>query len=159
MADNFVSVKITGLDEIQRRLEKELPEKMKKQLRAALKDGAKVVKDQMVADAPYETGILEENIGVRVSVKSGEVAGAAYIGPSGKAKYPERISKGWFGQTIKKRSEMPVATIARFQEYGFHDRAGNPVAGSMFMSRAFQRQKGNALEKIIAALKQAVGMD
>ncbi len=40
---NMIRVKISGLDEIQRRLESELPERAKAMLRAGLKEGAKVM--------------------------------------------------------------------------------------------------------------------
>jgi HK97 gp10 family phage protein len=142
-------VKIDGLDKLQDALLKLEPAKAKAALRGALKAGADPIKQDMAASAPYESGILEENIGVKLSTKgSSELRGAAFIGPTGKGKYPPQGGPG-----KKKRSAMPVATIARFLEFGTSKMAARP-----FMTQAFERQKGNALERIIQVLREKLGL-
>ncbi len=150
---NMIRVKISGLDEIQRRLESELPERAKAMLRAGLKEGAKVIQKEMQHEAPSESGILEENIGTRVSVKSNKISGKAFVGPKGTVFYPARTKVGWFGKTIVKRARMPVATIARFLEFGTKDMTARP-----FMTQSFERMKKTAVYKIIESLRKAVGL-
>jgi HK97 gp10 family phage protein len=148
----MLEIKIDGLDKLQDALLKLEPAKAKAALRAALKAGADPIKQDMAQSAPYESGILEENIGTKLSTAgSSELRGAAFIGPTGKGKYPAQGAGG--GLRKKKRSAMPVATIARFLEFGTSKMAARP-----FMTQAFERQKGNALERIIAVIKEKLGL-
>ena len=157
MAEKVITCNIKG-DDLQRALEKLARPAAKKIIRGGLKAGADVIRTEMLETVPVDTGILEENIGTRFSMKGGDTSGAAFIGPKGKAFYPPGESKGGLlramtGKLVKGRAAMPVATIARFLEFGTKDMAARP-----FMTQAFEAQKQNALQKIVAVIRDALGL-
>jgi HK97 gp10 family phage protein len=155
MAGDF-TCEVKGLSELQEALE-ELPKKIAdKGLRSSLKLGAAPVKQGMVSLAPKDTGFLSENFGVRVKISRDGVSGSAFIGPQGKVDYPAflsgayRIVRNAAGKA-KKRGKIAVATIARFLEFGTSKRSKHP-----FMTQAFESNKDEALQGIVAGLTDAV---
>ena len=145
----MIEVKISGLDQLQKALQQEQPKKAKSILRSALTAAGKIVRDAMVRNAPKDSGLLSENIGVKTSVRGNEISGAAFIGPRGRAFYPAREKS--LGK--KGRSRMPVVTIARFLEFGTSEMTARP-----FMTQSFEQEKSHALEKIIAIIREKLGL-
>jgi Bacteriophage HK97-gp10, putative tail-component len=79
---------INGLKELDHRL-RELPERvMKKTVRSVMREVGNWMRDQIVANAPEETGFLKEHFGVRVSYIKKDLMVSAFIGPK-TDKYPK----------------------------------------------------------------------
>lgn len=166
MAD-FIECKIEGLDQIQKALQEEQPKKAKAAMRAALKSGAVPVIAQVRADAPKDTGFMDEHFDTKLSIKQGGLAGAAWIGPQGKVYYPEghemyaasgrRLVRT--GRFREAGAQLPVVSVVRWHEFGWRNRAGQSVPGSMFMSRAFAAKWRTALDVITETLRKGLGLD
>lgn len=156
MADEFVTVEIKGLDELQKKLE-ELPVKVARRgLRTTLYRAAQVVVNAIVSLAPKDTHFLSEHFNRRVSIRKDELAGSAFIGPAGKVDYPAyasgayNIKRGKNGKA-RKVGRIAVASVARFLEFGTSKMAKKP-----FMTQGFETSKQAALDKIIEGLSEAV---
>src|SRR5882672_2388921 len=136
MAEKFVSCEVTGLDKIQRELERLAGPQAKKAMKAALTAGAAVSSAEILRNAPKKTGFLAKNINTKFSVKGAGDQGAAYIGPKGHVDYPN--SGGGYTEKINRKGKayksgrISATAVARFHEYGTQFMAANP-----FMSRAF----------------------
>lgn len=152
---DIVEVKITGMDELQKKLE-ELPKKIGDNIfRRALKSAAKIVINAMVALAPKDTGFLSEHFGTRTRIQRQNIAGSIFIGPEGKIDYPDtdggyRVKINAKGNT-RKVGRVSVVSVARFLEYGTVKEKKVP-----FMSQAFEATKEQALNQIIDAIKDAL---
>jgi HK97 gp10 family phage protein len=157
MANDYVTVKVQGLDQLQKNMEA-LPAKVaKKGLRQALKKGGLVMRDAMVTLAPKDTGFLAEHFNMRMGIRRDELAGQIYIGPQGKIDYPAYASGAYnirrrANGKIKKAGRIAVATVARFLEFGTSKMAKRP-----FMTQAFESYKEKALEMITQALTEVFG--
>ena len=158
---SIVETKISGLDEIQRRLE-DLPRRQAGGiLRKALRAGAAPVLSAMQNEAPHASGFLAEHFNTKISIKRNDIAGAAFVGPAGKMDYPFAAGHRGGRYTEKTNAKgkqylagrIPVATVARFHEFGTRFEAANP-----FMSRAFDGTKQTALMGIINALRELVNL-
>lgn len=153
MAD-AVTVNITGLDELQRKLESLGPEITRPILQTTLREAGELVQEAIVADAPRDTGFLAEHFRVRVRVQKEDIQGAAFIGPAPHADYPNR--DGGFRQKLEKGLEravgrISVASVTRYLEFGTRKMSANP-----FMSRAWETVKERALDKIIDGIRDAL---
>ena len=125
MAD--VTVRISGLDELERKL-KELPKQFaKKAVRKALKAGAEPIVTEMETLAPKRTGFLSQHIGTKIKLTPKETAGTIRIGPSSNAFY------------------------AMFLEFGTSKMSAQP-----FMRKAFENQKQRALQSFTTTLKDVL---
>jgi HK97 gp10 family phage protein len=158
---DLVTVKISGLDELQKRLE-EIPEDLRKKgMRTALSAGADIIRDGMVELAPKDTGFLAEHFNIKTSVKNGGMTGQAFIGPAGKIDYMEMGSvhartptgrwkkrKGQFVMEAGMVARISVEAVARFLEFGTSKMAKRP-----FMTQTFETKKGNALDAMIGKLR------
>ncbi len=145
MAEPFIEIKrIEGLKELESRLERLGPELANKILSTCMKEPANYMRDQVVDNAPEETGFLKENFSVRQSRAGGEYTISAFIGPKGHVDYPRRGIKGK-GRTIS------VAAVARFHEFGT-----SKMEASAFMRAAFYSAQGIVRDKIIARIKEAI---
>lgn len=140
--------KITGLAEIQKKLEA-MPEKVaKRSIRKALMRAGEIVRDKIVSLAPRDTGFLSEHFNIKVRMISGYLAGLAHIGPNAKIYYPEKAGAGKRGG---KRKAMPVIAVAQFHEFGTVKMPAIP-----FMRPAFQSTKGQVIDVIASELRKAV---
>src|SRR5882724_9751186 len=133
-----VTVKIHGLDELQRNLERIPREVSKKILRRALRKAAKVVREAIVNFAPKASGFLAEHFNIKFKSRKADIAGSAFIGPDGKIKYPNKQA-------------MRVQDVARYHEFGTSKMAADP-----FMTRGFEQTKDQALEIIVEEIKKAL---
>jgi HK97 gp10 family phage protein len=149
MAEPFLTVSnVRGLKELQEKLEELGTDTANKILKTALTDAANYMRDEIVDNAPEETGFLKEHFNVKMSRK-GELAAAAFIGPAGKVDYPRRNAKADKKQGIGKT--ISVASVARFHEFGTSKMPANP-----FMRAAFYSAKDTLLEMIINRIKEGI---
>jgi HK97 gp10 family phage protein len=158
-----VSVKISGLSELQKKLQEELPKDAKLALRIALNAGGSDVKKAMAAIAPVEdggenSGFLRDHINIKVKMSRGDLAGSAFVGPS-TAVYPGKEGKegqvnfktaggkrvSFFSKTAGK---VTAARVARFLEFGTRHAGKHP-----FMTQAWESSKEAALRHIVEKLK------
>ncbi len=146
---NSVEIKITGLEQIQTKLQEELPAKAKAGLRSALRDGAKLLQAAIVQNAPKDSGFLSEHIDVRTRVRGSGLTGSAFVGPSSKAVYP--VDEGGLGK--KKARPKPASVIAKFLEFGTRTHGANP-----FLSRAFEATKSSAIDAVVSRLREVFGL-
>ncbi len=151
MADN-VTVNITGLEDLQRKLEEIAHNVAKRGVRQALRAGALPVREAMAAGAPKESGFLSEDIDIRTRMEKDELAGEAFIGPNSKAVYPTgeaaRELARKLGQRFVQGAARTAALVARFLEFGTTRMAKRP-----FMTQAWETSKQSALDAIIQKLK------
>lgn len=149
-----VTVKISGLDELQKRLEELGPEVSRPILTTVLRDAGAVVEEAIVAAAPKDTGFLSEHFRTRVRVQKEDVQGAAFIGPAPHADYPNRdggFRKKLSGALERQVGRIGVSSVARYLEFGTRKMAANP-----FMSRAWETVKDRALDKIVDGIRDAL---
>lgn len=141
MSDEFVTFEIKGLQELQTKLEGLEAKVARKGIRQALRAGANVIRTAMAANAPKDSGFLEEHIDIKTRLKSDYLAGSAFIGPNGKIVYPRK--PGWPSRT--------AALVARWLEFGTSRMSKKP-----FMTQAFDTRKEEALEAITEKLRDAL---
>jgi HK97 gp10 family phage protein len=163
---NEVTVKISGLDELQRKLQEELPKDAKLALRIALNAGGGDIKKAAQAEAPVEadgpdSGFLKDHIKVKVKLRRDELAGSALIGPTNEL-YPSRVGKqgqvSFKTATGKKISFMSkhaggvtAAMVGRFLEFGTRH-----ITPRAWLTRAWGASKQQALDHVIAKLKEGL---
>jgi hypothetical protein len=85
MSSEGVEVKVSGLDELERALEK-LPKDLADQIvKHTLKGAGEIVQKKMVELVPKDSGILARHIKVKVKLEgkktSGDIGGVALVGP------------------------------------------------------------------------------
>jgi phage protein, HK97 gp10 family len=162
----LVTVKIHGLDELQKKLQEQLPKDAKRAMRIALSAGAGDIKRAMQAAAPEEqssenSGFLKSHINVKTRIHKNDLAGTAFIGPS-TAAYPGREGKrgrvrfktvtGKIVDFVSNRAgEVTAARVARFLEFGT-----SKMGKHAFMTQAFESSKDTALQHIIAKLREVL---
>jgi HK97 gp10 family phage protein len=153
MAEQFITVKITGLSEIQKKLEA-LPEKVaKKGIRSALLMAAEHIRKVIVAYAPKDTGWLSEHFNIKIRAFHGFLASIAHVGPDAHASYP--MSHGFGSRGGKRRTPPAVIAVAGFQEFGWI-RNGKRIQAKPFMRPAFTAAREKATEIIIDELRRAL---
>ena len=139
-----VSVKVTGLAELQKNLEQIPPKIAKGVLRRGLAAGARVFQNEMKIRAARATGFLIEHIAIRVRARGDDLQGIALVGPT-KSDYPRRnAERGGKGRTIS------AATVARFLEFGTSKMKARP-----FIRQSFETKKNAALDAFVDAAKAA----
>jgi HK97 gp10 family phage protein len=160
---NPVTCKITGLDELQVKLEAIAENVAKKGMRKALRDGGNVVKQQMENRAPDRTGFLQRHFNIRTSMRGkGELAGSVFIGP-GRADYPKGMTARVLGETLRlskkaqkaflkgSKGRVSVVSVCRFLEFGTSKMTARP-----FMVASFKSVTSKALDAVVKALKEAI---
>ena len=143
---NIVTVKISGLDDLEKKLY-DLPTKFaKRAMRNALKPAATIWKDEMAATAPEKTGWLKSQAAVSIHLSAKEEAGTASVGFT-KQQNPALLAQ----QQRGKRKHVPSASNEAFwYEFGTH---GKP--GHHFMLQAYQSMKEKVLDTFVAKLKES----
>jgi HK97 gp10 family phage protein len=163
MAD-IVSFKIEGLDEIQKKLQEELPKDARLAMRIALSAGGGTVKTAMQDEAPVEedspdAGFLREHIKTKITVGRDGTTGRAYVGATNEA-YPNREGKlgrvsfktitGKVVNFVSKHAgQVTAAKVARYLEFGTSRMSKHP-----FMTQAWEKSRQAALDRIIGKLKE-----
>jgi HK97 gp10 family phage protein len=167
---NPITFKIEGMKELEDRM-KALPERLMKQMarktlaeagndaRAAIVDKAN---ESPASRKDRPAGFLKHHFSVKVRVNKTDAA--AYVGPQGRMYYPNigsfhKNKKGRLvpdsvstGKFAKKEGALPVASVARFLEFGNSRTKG----AHPFIEPAFKQVAPALLEKIKSALKAAL---
>lgn len=164
MPDNVVELKIKGLDELQRRLERIGKKVATNIFRVALRKAGRLIVNAFVTNAPryvgppnkgVPVGFLAEHFGTRTKIIRDGIAGSIFVGPEGKIDFPDRT--GEYRKKIDRHGKssnvgrVSVASVARFLEYGTVHEKKNP-----FMSRAWESVKQQALKVVIDAIKDGL---
>lgn len=153
--ENPVTVKVSGLKELEKALEQETPKRVKDIIKPALAEGANIILELMKSFVPKDTGFLLKNLSVKFSVKGSAVKGSAFVGPRGKVDYP--LPGGTYAEKINKRGRkyksgrIPVVAVAKFIEFGTATQQPRP-----FMTQAFEAGKTKAMNAVIAAIQRAL---
>ena len=151
----YVTVEIKGLAELQKALENKKERAAKVCVGKALRAGATVMRDAIVALAPHSTGFLASHFGIRVSLRRDALAGSAFVGPQGKVDYPLEGLEGGYKSIKNKKGKVTkigriaVATVARFLEFGTSRMAKKP-----FMTSAFESTKQKSVDAMTEKLKE-----
>ena len=150
MPNDIVWMKMEGLDQLQKTLERLKKEASAAIVKDGLRDGAKLVLDAEVDNAPELSGFLKENFNIKFSSLHEGIGGEAFIGPNGKMNYPQRGQmKDNSGKVTRKGRTIAVASVARFNEFGTSKMAANP-----FMRAAWWSVKDAVLAAIISRVKK-----
>jgi len=147
MAETF-SMRVDGLRELQARLKEFAPAIAAKALGASVNVGAKVIKDDAIARAPYYTGVVQDGhpppgtlrrsiITVKIPGESNQYKKVYAVTVRTGMKYRFK-GNGWKGQD---------AYYWRWVEFGTSKMAAKP-----FMRPAYESQKIAAMDAIIDAL-------
>lgn len=159
----LIEVKVSGLSELEDRLERAPLRVAKNIMRSALKSAAEIWATSMAARVirgPHqeahgatEFGAIAKDIHIRVSVKS-DLEGTAAVGP-GPNSYWARFVE--FGTRLRHRGK--ITGYARSQGKRLKNRGGGST-GTMppfpFMRPAFEEEKGAVLEKFSDGVRQAL---
>jgi len=148
-----IEFKITGLKELQEKLER-LPRIAAKDcVRTGLKAGAFLWEQEMEFRVRKLTGFLEQHIGARIVVRGDELSGIAAVGPE-KMDYPDR-GGGYRKKTIKGRvrnvGRIAASHVAAFLEFGTRKMRAQP-----FIRPAFETRKYEVLDEFIIETKAAL---
>lgn len=155
MANDFVEMQVKGLAQIKEALEHKSKEDARRVTKDALEIGGNEFLRAVQQEAPKQTGFLARNFNIKFSFKGStdtNPLGHAFIGPNGHMDYPKSTG-GYTKKGSKKIGRIPVISVARFLEYGTSKMQANP-----FMSRAFSAAREVVLYRIVAALKQGLGL-
>ena len=150
----MISVKVTGLKELQDALAKLPLEIQKRPLRSAVSAGAKVIVDEAKRLAPQgETGNLRKAL-YRYRSRSQSAPGKEtfLVGVrKGKKDYADTAKNRRLNRVGKKYTVEGEAYYWRFLEFGTSKMAAKP-----FLRPAFESRKNNALEVIQKKLADAI---
>lgn len=155
MANDFIELRINGLDQIKEALERRSKEDARRVTKDALEVGANEFLKAVQREAPKKTGFLASHFNIKFSFRGStdlNPLGHAYVGPNGRMDYPKRDG-GYTKKGSRKIGRIPVISVARFQEFGTSKMSANP-----FMSRAFDSSRESVLYRIVTALKQGLGL-
>jgi len=142
MADN-VTVKISGLEDLQANLHELDDAVQAKVVRAAVRAGAVEVQKEMVTLAPKDTGLLAEHFDIKTKKQRGVAdAVSAFIGPNSK----QVIHPQEGGKT--KGLPRTALFISKLLEFGSARMSKKP-----FLTQAASTSRDRALNAIIDKLK------
>jgi HK97 gp10 family phage protein len=157
---NPVTVKIHGLDILQRNLESLRDDVAKKGIRDSLKAGGTEIKNEMAVRAPDRTGFMRQSFNVKIKMRGkGDLAGSAFIGINSKARYPKGMAARVLGETLRlsKKAQkaflkqfskgIPVMIVGKFLEWGTSRMPKRP-----FMTAAFKSSSERALSAVKRSL-------
>ncbi len=125
-----ISVKIDGLDELERALLDGLPKQARAAMRGSLADAGEFMRLAIVLKAPSRTGFLARHIVTKTRTSVRDDEGDVSIGPSREAYY------------------------AQFVEFGsIHNRPARP-----FIRPAFEENKETWLDYFATKLRERLGL-
>jgi HK97 gp10 family phage protein len=135
MAEDFVAVKISGLDELEKRLVEEGPKVARKVLRKSGKRGGEEMRSAIAQgySQHFKTGFLEGHIVMSTKVDGSHGKLVVVIGPQGDAGYFVGATR--HGDKVEFKGEAHfAATAARMLELGSKHQPPTPVMGPAFDS-------------------------
>lgn len=151
------AVRVAGLDGVLERLQA-LPAAIGAKgggpARAALAKGARVFRDQAIANAPRDTGLLQESIVARRDSRPGMVGAseAYYVGVRRKARrYANTKRNRGKGRAGKTYFVDGTAFYWLFLEFGTEKMAARP-----FLRPAFESRKEDALNVIVTEMHAGI---
>lgn len=151
------AVRVAGLDGVLERLQA-LPAAVGAKgggpARAALAKGARVFRDQAIANAPRDTGLLQESIVARRDSRPGMVGAseAYYVGVRRKARrYANTKRNRGKGRAGKTYFVDGTAFYWLFLEFGTEKMAARP-----FLRPAFESRKEDALNVIVTEMHAGI---
>jgi len=151
------TVRVAGLDGVLERLQA-LPAAVGAKgggpARAALAKGARVFRDQAIANAPRDTGLLQESIVARRDSRPGMVGAseAYYVGVRRKARrYANTKRNRGKGRAGKTYFVDGTAFYWLFLEFGTEKMAARP-----FLRPAFESRKEDALNVIVTEMHAGI---
>lgn len=126
----------------------------KRIVRDGLELGSLAFKQAIMQEAPKRTGFMASHFNVKFSFRGSTdgTSGAAFVGPDGRMDYPNR-SGGYRKKGSRKVGRIPVISVVRFIEFGT-----SKMSANAFFTRAFESAKETALYRVIAAIKQGLGL-
>jgi len=142
-----VTCSITGLDELEQKLEQLAPKQAKTALRRAARQSAEIFEEEVEARAPRLTGMLAESFVIRSRASASEedgITGAITASVKVDAKAKREV------QGITRPYKYPFKWAhleARFAEFGTVHEAARP-----FIGPAFEAKSEDALETFVTAL-------
>ena len=156
MPEKFVEAQVDSrqLTQLQEALERKPKEDAKRIVRDALELGSLEFQKAIVQEAPKRTGFMASHFNIKFSFRGSKdgTSGAAFVGPNGRMDYP-LTGGGYRKKGSRKVGRIPVISVVRFVEFGTSKMSANP-----FFTHAFEIAKESALYRVIAAIKQGLGL-
>jgi HK97 gp10 family phage protein len=149
---------VKGIAEIKKRLDQMDQKLQKKEIRAALREGAKVVRIKMLSEAPVLSGTTRKAVKVRAGKrrknKISVIVGVGKDWFKGSTFYAAFVE---FGHKIGKRSG-PLRTAQRREKAGGEAAKDSrqQVQGKHWMEKSFKAVEPQAITTILSKLKDAV---
>lgn len=133
MADDLVTVNISGLDELEKRLVEEGPKVARKVLRKSGKRGGEVMRAAIERGAAQhvETGFLEGHIVMKTKLDGSNGKLVVVIGPQGDIGYFKDPTRQGNKVEFKGSAHFP-AVEARMLEFGSKHQPPTPFVGPAF---------------------------
>lgn len=148
-----IEFKISGLKELQDKLDRLPRQAAKECIRTGLKAGAFLWEQDMQFRVRKHTGFLAQHIAARITIRGDELAGVAAVGPE-KTDYPDR-GGGYRKKTIKGRlrnvGRIAASHVAAFLEFGTRKMPAQP-----FIRPAFEDRKQEVLDEFVIETKAAL---
>jgi HK97 gp10 family phage protein len=148
-----IEFKITGLKELQEKLERLPPKAAKDALRTGLAAGIFLWQQEMEWRVRKHTGFLSFHIIARIIIRGSELMGIASVGPE-RIDYPDR-GGGYRKKKIKGRlrdvGRIPASRVASFLEFGTRKMQKKP-----FIRESFEARKMEVLDEFIIETKAAL---
>jgi HK97 gp10 family phage protein len=137
----MISVQVTGMAQLHKRMVTLGPKIALKALRGALVSGAQEIKKDAIQRAPMLTGRLKRAVLIKSMPKGNP--------------FNERVIVGVrHGKKMQKRGLD--AFYWGFIEFGHKDRSGKQVQAKSFIRPAFESKKVNAMDRISSYLKKKI---
>lgn len=137
----MVSVQVMGLKEVEKKMRSLGPDIARKALRGALAAGAKVIKQDVIARAPVDTGRVRRAVYVKRMTKTGPLKENFIVGVRNGKELQKRDLDAWYW---------------KFSEFGTKF-----MSRQSFVAPAFESKKNAALDRIrevlIRKISQIVG--
>jgi hypothetical protein len=151
-----ITVEITGLSELQDRLEEMATTDAKAIVRDGLSQGGEALRSGMQVEGATSKGEIGQALSQKAnwskSIKMGdELSGVVRVSPKG-ALPDLHVARGGGMQSKGHIYRRSLAYIVKMLEFGGRDPAGN-LGRSAPMTRGFETYKSAALERLIAVIK------
>ncbi len=152
-----ITVEITGLSELQAKLEEMATTDARHIVKEGLSQGGEALRMGMMVEGSTNKGEIGQALRQKdhwsKSIKLGEeLSGTARVGPKGSL--PDlHVARGGGMQPKGRIYRRSLNYIVRLLEFGGRDPAGNLGPRTMPVTRGFETYKSAALERVIAVIK------
>jgi HK97 gp10 family phage protein len=140
MSEQLVQLQVTGLDELQAKLQKQAPAVIRKVLRTGVEAGGEVMRAEVEANARRLTGFLAEHIVMKITSSEGGSRATAIIGAQADVGYAP-IEQRSSNISLDTSSAHFPAVYDIFLEFGSKHQPATP-----FFGPAFEASAGDALD-------------